>query len=205
MFAMGREGRAGSRCRRRRCGRRSSRRWTGRGANTCVIRSEAAATSSCRGVRSKESDGSAGLAVDVGLSRGPAVRRSCDWPDARCTTHQTRPVVSPVAPIQAAPEQRRRHHVFDTTIQRAVADAARRAGWSKRVTPHTRHPLPPNSRPGLLALRTRVAWRYFGHGDGPTPPPADFGGVEVPAIHGYAVESWLLRNRLVGVRPSHQL
>jgi len=70
---------------------------------------------------------------------------------------------------------------------------------------YTRHPLPPNSRPGLLALRTRVAWRYFGHGDGSTPPPADFGGVEVPAIHGYAVESWLLRNRLVGVRPSHQL
>ena len=100
---------------------------------------------------------------------------------------------------------RRNNDVFDTTIQRAVADAARRAGWSKRVMPHTRHPLPPNSRPGLLALRTRVAWRYFGHGDGPTPPLADFGGVEVPAIHGYAVESWLLRNRLVGVRPSHQL
>ena len=33
--------------------------------------------------------------------------------------------------------QRRRHHVFDTTIQRAVADAARRAGLAKRVTPHT--------------------------------------------------------------------
>lgn len=32
--------------------------------------------------------------------------------------------------------QRRRHHVFDTTIQRAVADAARRAGLVKRVTPH---------------------------------------------------------------------
>ena len=33
--------------------------------------------------------------------------------------------------------QRRRHHVFDTTIQRAVSDAARRAGLTKRVTPHT--------------------------------------------------------------------
>jgi site-specific recombinase XerD len=33
--------------------------------------------------------------------------------------------------------QRRRHHVFDTTIRRAVADAARRAGLAKRVTPHT--------------------------------------------------------------------
>jgi integron integrase len=33
--------------------------------------------------------------------------------------------------------QRRRHHVFDTTIQRAVEMAARRSGLSKRVTPHT--------------------------------------------------------------------
>ena len=40
--------------------------------------------------------------------------------------------------------QRRRHHVFDTTIQlfdttiqRAVADAVRRAGLAKLVTPHT--------------------------------------------------------------------
>jgi integron integrase len=33
--------------------------------------------------------------------------------------------------------KRRRHHVFDTTIQRAVEVAARRAGLSKRVTPHT--------------------------------------------------------------------
>lgn len=33
--------------------------------------------------------------------------------------------------------QRRRHHVFDTTIQRAVADAAREAGLTKRVTPQT--------------------------------------------------------------------
>ena len=39
--------------------------------------------------------------------------------------------------IDRATGQRRRHHVFDTTIQRAVADAARRAGLSKRVTPHT--------------------------------------------------------------------
>lgn len=30
-----------------------------------------------------------------------------------------------------------RHHVFETTIQRAVARAARVAGMSKRVTPHT--------------------------------------------------------------------
>jgi len=33
--------------------------------------------------------------------------------------------------------QRRRHHVFDTTIQRAVSDAVRRTGLTKRVTPHT--------------------------------------------------------------------
>ena len=33
--------------------------------------------------------------------------------------------------------QRRRHHVFATTIQRAVEAAARGAGLSKRVTPHT--------------------------------------------------------------------
>jgi len=33
--------------------------------------------------------------------------------------------------------QRRRHHVFATTVQRAVADAARVAGLTKRVTPHT--------------------------------------------------------------------
>ena len=63
-----------------------------------------------------------------------------------------------------------------------------------------RHPSPPNSRHGLLALRNRVAWRYFGHGGGATPPPAQFGRVEAPAIHGYAVESWLLRNRPVDVR-----
>lgn len=31
----------------------------------------------------------------------------------------------------------RRHHVFDTTIPRVVAVAARRAGLTKRVTPHT--------------------------------------------------------------------
>jgi site-specific recombinase XerC len=39
--------------------------------------------------------------------------------------------------VDDATGQRRRHHVFDTTIQRAVGDAARRAGLSKRVTPHT--------------------------------------------------------------------
>src|SRR5215204_774688 len=39
--------------------------------------------------------------------------------------------------VDAATGQRRRYHVFDTTIQRAAADAARRAGLSKRVTPHT--------------------------------------------------------------------
>src|SRR5574338_379757 len=38
---------------------------------------------------------------------------------------------------EPASGQRRRHHVFDTTIQRAVEVAARRAGLSKRVTPHT--------------------------------------------------------------------
>jgi site-specific recombinase XerD len=33
--------------------------------------------------------------------------------------------------------QRRRHHVFDTTIQRVGSEAARRAKLTKRVTPHT--------------------------------------------------------------------
>lgn len=39
--------------------------------------------------------------------------------------------------VDGATGQRRRHHVFDTTIQRAVEGAVRRAGLSKRVTPHT--------------------------------------------------------------------
>ena len=39
--------------------------------------------------------------------------------------------------VDGATGQCRRHHVFDTTIQRAVVDAARRAGLAKRVTPHT--------------------------------------------------------------------
>ena len=39
--------------------------------------------------------------------------------------------------VDGGTRQRRRHHVFDTSIQRAVEVAARRAGLSKRVTPHT--------------------------------------------------------------------
>ncbi|MDF2771745.1 MAG: integron integrase [Geminicoccaceae bacterium] len=39
--------------------------------------------------------------------------------------------------VDARTGQRRRHHVFDTTIQRVVAEAARRAELTKRVTPHT--------------------------------------------------------------------
>ena len=39
--------------------------------------------------------------------------------------------------VDARTGQRRRHHVFDTTIQRAIAEAARRAELTKRVTPHT--------------------------------------------------------------------
>ncbi|HEX6050313.1 MAG TPA: integron integrase [Gemmatimonadaceae bacterium] len=39
--------------------------------------------------------------------------------------------------VDARTGQRRRHHVFDTTVQRAVAEAARRAGLTKRVTAHT--------------------------------------------------------------------
>ena len=62
-----------------------------------------------------------------------------------------------------------------------------------------RHPSPPNARHGLLALRNRVAWRYFGPGDAATPPGAEFGGVEALAIQGHAVEGWLLRNRPIGV------
>jgi hypothetical protein len=32
-----------------------------------------------------------------------------------------------------------------------------------------------------------------------TPPRAEFGGVEAPAIQGHAVEGWLLRNRPIRV------
>ena len=39
--------------------------------------------------------------------------------------------------VDGATGQRRRHHVFETTIQRVVAGAARRAALTKRVTPHT--------------------------------------------------------------------
>jgi integron integrase len=39
--------------------------------------------------------------------------------------------------LDGATGQRRRYHVFATTIQRAVVDAARRAGLAKRVTPQT--------------------------------------------------------------------
>jgi len=70
---------------------------------------------------------------------------------------------------------------------------------------NSRHPSPPNSRHGLLALRNRVAWRYFGHRGGATPPPAEFGGGEAPAIHGYAVEGWLLRKCPIDVRPLNGL
>jgi hypothetical protein len=62
-----------------------------------------------------------------------------------------------------------------------------------------RHSTPPNSRHGLLALRNRVAWRYFGHGGGATPPPAEFGGVGAPAKPVVAAEGWLSQNRLIGV------
>lgn len=39
--------------------------------------------------------------------------------------------------VDAVTGQRRRHHVFHRTVQRAVARAARRAGLSKHVTPRT--------------------------------------------------------------------
>ena len=39
--------------------------------------------------------------------------------------------------VDARTGQRRRHHVFNTTIQRTIAEAARRAELTKRVTPHT--------------------------------------------------------------------
>jgi site-specific recombinase XerC len=35
--------------------------------------------------------------------------------------------------------QRRRHHLHESVLQRAVKDAARRAGIDKRATPHTLH------------------------------------------------------------------
>ena len=62
------------------------------------------------------------------------------------------------------------------------------------------HSSPSNSRPSLLALRNRVAWRYFRRGDGATPPPNEFDGVQAPAVQCYAVEGWLLRNRPIDVR-----
>jgi len=35
---------------------------------------------------------------------------------------------------------------------------------------------------GTLLLRNRVASRYFGHGGGATPSPAEFGGVGAPVF-----------------------
>jgi len=56
----------------------------------------------------------------------------------------------------------------------------------------------PATRPSGTAQSRGMALRWTRRRA--TPPPAEFGGVEAPAIHGYAVEGWLLRNRLVGVR-----
>jgi integron integrase len=39
--------------------------------------------------------------------------------------------------VDAGTGQRRRHHLFETTLQREIQDAASRAGLTKRVTPHT--------------------------------------------------------------------
>jgi len=39
--------------------------------------------------------------------------------------------------VDPATRQRRRHHLHETVMQRAVIDAARRAALSKRATPHT--------------------------------------------------------------------
>ena len=39
--------------------------------------------------------------------------------------------------LDRATGQRRRHHLHETVLQRAVLDAVRRAGLSKRATPHT--------------------------------------------------------------------
>jgi len=39
--------------------------------------------------------------------------------------------------VDALTGQRRRHHVFGSTIQRVITEAARRAELTKRVTPHT--------------------------------------------------------------------
>jgi len=45
-----------------------------------------------------------------------------------------------------------------------------------------RHPSPPNLLDGTLLLRNRVVSRYFGHGSGATPSPAEFGGVGAPVF-----------------------
>jgi len=39
--------------------------------------------------------------------------------------------------VDRATGQRRRHHLHESVLQRAVLDAVRRAGLGKRATPHT--------------------------------------------------------------------
>ena len=39
--------------------------------------------------------------------------------------------------VDRATRQRRRHHLHESVLQRAVLDAVRRSGLGKRATPHT--------------------------------------------------------------------
>jgi len=111
--ARGKEGREASRCCLTRCVPGSPSRSSGCDGCMGGMCSVAAATSSCQERSTARAQGR------TAIGGGPGCFR------------RGRQYVDP------ATGQRRRHHVFDTTIQRAVADAARRAGLAKRVTPHT--------------------------------------------------------------------
>lgn len=58
----------------------------------------------------------------------PAARRAWEWQWVFPATRMY---------VDAATGEGRRHHLHETVLQRAVADAARRAGVAKRVTCHT--------------------------------------------------------------------
>jgi len=57
----------------------------------------------------------------------------------------------------------RRHHVQENSIQKALAEAGRRAGLDKRVTPHTlRHCFAPHAEQPFLPFSGGTSRVTFG-------------------------------------------